>query len=156
MCCITVFEILFADSVPYFLVFLVSVIPNKAEGQVLGCITYTSQNFFFFGATAPQWARASSFTRFLDHTQRRTAVGRTPLDEGSARRRDLYQTAHNTQNRQTSMPPVEFESTVSAGERPNTNALRSGHTERGLPQRTAVSVRWGMLHSKQTLLTIIF
>jgi len=34
--------------------------------------------------------------------------------------------------------------------------LRSGHTERGLPQRTAVSVRCGMLHSKQTLLTIIF
>jgi len=40
--------------------------------------------FFLFGATAPpppQWARASSFTRFLDHTQRRTTVGRTPLDE---------------------------------------------------------------------------
>ena len=36
---------------------------------------------FVFGATAPQWARASSFTRFLDHTQRRTTVGRTPLDE---------------------------------------------------------------------------
>ena len=34
--------------------------------------------------------------------------------------------------------------------------LRSGHTERGLPQRTAVSVRCEMLHSKQTLLTIIF
>ena len=28
--------------------------------------------------------------------------------------------------------------------------LRFGHTERGLPQRTAVSVRCGMLHSKQT------
>ena len=28
---------------------------------------------------SPQWARASSFTRFLDHTQRRTTVGRTPL-----------------------------------------------------------------------------
>jgi len=28
--------------------------------------------------------------------------------------------------------------------------LRSGHKERGLPQRTAVSVRCGMLHSKQT------
>jgi len=26
---------------------------------------------FFFTATAPQWARASSFTRFLDHIQRR-------------------------------------------------------------------------------------
>ena len=37
-----------------------------------------------------------------------------------------------------------------------TERLRSGHTERGLPQRTAVSVRCGMLHSKQTLLTIIF
>ena len=34
--------------------------------------------------------------------------------------------------------------------------IRSGHTERGLPQRIAVSVRCGMLHSKQTLLTIIF
>ena len=30
---------------------------------------------------SPQWARAPSFTRFLDHTQRRTTVGRTPLDE---------------------------------------------------------------------------
>jgi hypothetical protein len=26
-------------------------------------------------------AMASSFTRFLDHTQRRATVGRTPLDE---------------------------------------------------------------------------
>ena len=37
--------------------------------------------FIYFGATAPQWIRSSSFTRFLDHTQRRTTVGRTPLDE---------------------------------------------------------------------------
>jgi hypothetical protein len=36
---------------------------------------------FSFGATAPQWAMASSFTRFLDHTQRCTTFGRTPLDE---------------------------------------------------------------------------
>jgi hypothetical protein len=28
----------------------------------------------------PQWARTSSFMRFLDHT-RRITVGRTPLDE---------------------------------------------------------------------------
>ena len=39
---ITVFEIMFADLVPYMRVFSVSVIPNKAEGQVLGCIPYTS------------------------------------------------------------------------------------------------------------------
>ena len=48
---------------------------------------------------------ASSFTRFIDHTQRRTTVGRTSLDEWSAPRRDLYLTTHNTHSRQTSMPP---------------------------------------------------
>ena len=55
---------------------------------------------------------------FLDHTQRRSTVGRTPLDERSARRRDLYLTTHDTHNRQISMPPVGFEPTISAGERP--------------------------------------
>jgi hypothetical protein len=45
----------------------------------------------------------SSFMRFLDHTQRRTTVGRTPLDEWSARRKDLY--LHNTQHsQQTNIP----------------------------------------------------
>jgi len=44
------------------------------NGPLLACM-------FVFGAIAPQWARASSFTRFLDHTQRRTTVGKTPLDE---------------------------------------------------------------------------
>jgi hypothetical protein len=38
----------------------------------------------------------SSFTRFHDHTQRRTTVGRTALDEWSARLRDLYLTTHAT------------------------------------------------------------
>jgi hypothetical protein len=32
----------------------------------------------------------------LDHTQTHTPVGRTPLDEGSVRRRDLYLTTQNT------------------------------------------------------------
>ena len=36
---------------------------------------------------------------FRDHTQRRTTVGRTSLDEWSACRRDLYLTTHNTHNR---------------------------------------------------------
>jgi hypothetical protein len=36
---------------------------------------------FLFSATAPQLASASSFTRILDHTQRRTTVGRTPPGE---------------------------------------------------------------------------
>ena len=54
----------------------------------------------------------------LYHTQRRSTVGRTPLDEWSARRRDLYLTTHDTHNRQISMPPLGFEPKISAGERP--------------------------------------
>jgi len=38
----------------------------------------------------------ASFTRFLDHTQRRTTLGRTPLDEWSAHRRDLCLTTLST------------------------------------------------------------
>jgi hypothetical protein len=59
------------------------------------------------------------FTITLKHT----TLGRTPLDEWSARRRDLYLTTHNTHKRQTSMPPVGFEPTILASERPETHAL---------------------------------
>ena len=41
----------------------------------------------------------------------------------SARHRDLYLTTHNTHKRQTSMPPVGFKPTISAGERPQTFIL---------------------------------
>ena len=68
--------------------------------------------------TALYRALASSRTRLRDHTQRRATVGRTPLNEWSVRRRDLYLTSHNTHNRQTSMPRVGFEPTIAAGERP--------------------------------------
>ena len=81
--------------------------------------------------TARQRALASSCSRFLYHTQRHTTVGRTPLDEWSVRRRDLYLTTHNTHNRQTSMPPVGFELTISAGERPKTYALDHAATGTG-------------------------
>ena len=63
-------------------------------------------------------ALASLRTRLLDHKQRRATFGRTPLNEWSVRRRDLYLTTHNTRNRQTSMPRVGFEPTIPAGERP--------------------------------------
>jgi hypothetical protein len=53
-----------------------------------------SNNYVCFLSDSPQLARASSFTRFLDHTQRRNTVGRTPLDEWSAHRRDLYLKTH--------------------------------------------------------------
>jgi len=71
-----------------------------------------SKVFFFLWRSGPAWAMVS-LLRFLDHTQRRITVGRTPLDAWSARRRDLYLTTHN---RQTSMLPVGFKPTISAGE----------------------------------------
>ena len=92
----------------------------------------TSLLFVCFWRDSSQWARASSFTRFLDHTQRRTTVGRTPLDEWSASRRDLYLTTHNTHNRQASIPPVGLEPTISACERQQTYALNRAATGSGL------------------------
>ena len=69
--------------------------------------------------------------RFLDYTQRRTTVGRTPLDEWPTRRKDLCLTTPNTHNRQTSMPPVGFELTAPAGERPQTYAFNRAATGTG-------------------------
>jgi hypothetical protein len=73
----------------------------------------------FFSGSAAQHGQWPPRPRgFRDHTQRRATVVRGPLDEWSARRRDLYLTIHNTHNRQTSMPPVGFEPTMAVGERP--------------------------------------
>jgi len=57
------------------------------------------------------------------HSVLHTSLGRTILDEWSARRRDLYLTTHNTHNRQTSMPPAVFEPKIPASERTQTHAL---------------------------------
>ena len=64
----------------------------------------------------------------ITHNDASQSVG---LDEWSARRRDLYLTTHNTHNRQTFMPPVGFEPTISAGERPQTYALDRAATGTG-------------------------
>ena len=76
-------------------------------------------------------AMASTFLKVLDHTQRRTKVGRISLDEWSALRRDLYLATHNTHNRQTSRHPAGFEPTISAGERPQTYAIDRAATGTG-------------------------
>jgi hypothetical protein len=63
------------------------------------------------------------FRGFVITHFRHTTLGRTPLDEGPARRRDLYLTTHNTHKRQTSMPLVGFEPTILVSERPQTHTL---------------------------------
>ena len=94
-------------------------------------ILFINLFILFISCGAVAMAMASSFTRFLDRKQRRITVGRTSLDEWSARRRDLHLTKHNTHNRQASVPPVGFEPTISAGERPQTYALDRAATGTG-------------------------
>jgi len=61
-------------------------------------------HYFYLSLVSEAVVACRSFF-FLDHTQRHTTVGRTPLDERVARRRYLYLTTHNTDNGQASMPP---------------------------------------------------
>jgi hypothetical protein len=61
---------------------------------------------------------------------RHTKVGRTSLDEWSARHRDLYLAIQNNQKRQTSMPLAGFELAIPANERLQTHASRLGHWAR--------------------------
>jgi hypothetical protein len=63
------------------------------------------------------------YFRYFTITLKHTTLGRTPVDEGPARRRDLYLTKHNTHKRQTSMPPAGFEPKIPASEWPQTHAL---------------------------------
>ena len=62
--------------------------------------------FFFFviGATAPS-GPGPPHSRFLDHTQRRTTVDRTPLDEWSARQRPLPDNTQHSQQTDIHTPP---------------------------------------------------
>jgi hypothetical protein len=95
-------------------------------------VRYLSTDGFLHGSTAPSRPRpphCRSFTITLRHI----TLSRTPLDEWSARSRDLYLTPHNTLKRQTSMSPAGFERVIRASERPQTHALRRrGHWDRRL------------------------
>jgi hypothetical protein len=85
------------------------------------CVSITIVNNFFSNcAIVPSGPgpHYRGFTMTLIHTK----LGRTPLDEWSVRRRDLYLT-HNTHKRQTSMPSAGFEPTNPACKRPQTHAL---------------------------------
>jgi hypothetical protein len=102
--------------------------------------------FSFLWRCCPTRAMETSFLRFLDHTERRSTVGRTPLDEYSARGRELYLTTHNNHNRKSSMPPAGFEPTIPAGERLQTYASHGPDTGFGLCMPTGKSrVRFSMV-----------
>jgi hypothetical protein len=74
---------------------------------------------YVYVATGPNWTTASSYTRFLDHTQRGATVGRTPLDEWSASPRDLWQhTQHSQQKNPRPRRDSNPQSQQTSGRRP--------------------------------------
>jgi len=99
---------------------------------------------FFHRATAHSRPRPPHYQGFMTtlrhahthtHTHTHTharARGRISLDEGSARRRDLYLTTPNTHNRLISMPPAGFEPAIPATGRPQIRALDRATTGTGV------------------------
>ena len=83
-----------------------------------------------------------------------TTLGRTALDEWSVRRRDLYLTTPNTHNRHTSMPPVKFEPTISAHDRPRTYALDRAAT--GSAALGTAKAKWRMKLSSVAHIPFVF
>ena len=77
--------------------------------------------YFFHNETAPSGPSPhyGGFTITLRHT----TISRTPLDEQSARRRDLCLTIHNTYKRLTSMAPTGSEPAMPARELLQTHAI---------------------------------
>jgi hypothetical protein len=88
----------------------------------------TAVTFCMFLAQQSPVGQGFLIPKFIDHTQRRITVGRTPLDEWLVHRRDLYLTTHNNHNRKTSIPLWDSKS---AGERPHTYNLDRAATGTG-------------------------
>jgi hypothetical protein len=81
-------------------------IMNIQSNPVITISLYKTPRLFFFAmARQPLGGLGRLIFRGFTITHfRHTTVGRTTLDEGTARRRDLYLIKHNTHKRQTSMP----------------------------------------------------
>ena len=71
------------------------------------------------GATVPSGPGSPHYGDFTI-SLRHITISRSPLDEWSAWRRDLYLTTHNNYNRQISVPSTGFEPATPTSERPLT------------------------------------
>ena len=86
----------------------------------------------------------------------KSTLGRTPLDEWSARRRDLYLATHNTHKRQ---PPAGFEPAIPAGERRQTHALGRAATGMAQISKNCVNIFTFLVNlmvAYQAELTLVF
>ena len=123
---------------PYFFPLYVTTAP-----VLFGLTRYTiflSWHYSPSGPRPPLWDCSMTF--------RHTTLGRTPLNERSARRRHLYLTTHNSSKRQTSMPPMGFELTIPTNERPQTYALDRAAT--GVNMYYCMKKTWRNLSSWTT------
>ena len=82
----------------------------------------------FCGATTPLVPRLS-YCPDLEITPRNITLGTTTVDEGSARRRNLYLTKHNIHRTQTFMSSAGFEPAIPTSERPQAYVLERAATE---------------------------
>jgi hypothetical protein len=98
---------------------------NKIDVTIPGEIQTVVSRFYLYGATAPSGSGPPHYRGFTI-TLKHATLGRSPLDEWSARRRDVYLTTHNTHKRQTSMPQTGFEPTIPASKRLQTHTLDRG------------------------------
>jgi hypothetical protein len=87
-------------------------------------------SLLYHDPTAPSEPGSPHYRSFLI-TLGHTTLVRVPLEERAARRSYLYLTTHNTHNKHTSMPPVVFEPTIPAGDRPQNYALDRAATGTG-------------------------
>jgi hypothetical protein len=104
--------------------------------KLLGKLPSKQQNhnqnkFFSWWLDIPNGAGPPHYREFTI-TLRHTTIDRTPLDEWSNIRRDLYLTTHNNNKRQTLMPPAGFEPAFPINERPQSHALDRAAAEIGL------------------------
>jgi len=98
---------------------------NKGFGIKTECYDHV----FFHGSTAIVGHGLLIIEALQPHTPRHTTFGRTPRDEWSDRRRDLYLTAHKIK-RQTATPPAGFEPAILTSEWAQTHTLDGGHRDR--------------------------
>ena len=85
----------------------------------------------FFGAIAPSWPEHPlSLGFYITHNDTLQSVGHLWTSDQPVAETSTWQ--HNTENRQTTMPLLGFESTISANEQPQTHALDRAATEIGI------------------------
>jgi hypothetical protein len=82
---------------------------------------------FFHYTTAPSGPWPPHYRGFTITLRRQPTFGRTPLDEWSTRRRNLYLTTNNT-HKTGIYAPAGFEPPIPTSERPQTQALERAVT----------------------------